>query len=321
MIDRDSVILVTGSSNPKLAEKIGLHMNPPVEVHNGIDKVFPDGETRVQIPVNVRNRSVYIVQSTCPPNPDKAYMELFQLVTAARGASNIPPVVIEPYMAYGRQDRKDRPRTAVTGAMNPKILEFLGAGRIMTIDIHAEATEGSTLIPWDKLPGSYTLGPAVKALDLPDPIIGSTDIGGYKRATLFSEAVGLGANIANAIKERNADNKSRIIDMNGVVHNRDLVLIDDMADTLGTMADAADFAVARRGARSVHAVATHGLFSGDALKRLSDSAIKEILVTDTVRHRDEVLVHPKVRVFSVAEHLARAIEYNLEGKSISADLI
>jgi len=312
--------LVTGSSNPGLARKVGGSMTPSVHVHNGIERVFPDGETRVQIPVNVREKPVFLIQSTCPPNPDKAYVELFQLIDAARRASASKIVVVEPYKGYGRQERKDRPRTAIAGAMMPQILEFLGANRIITIDPHAEATEGSTRIPWDKLPGSYTLVPAIESLVLINPVIASPDNGGFRRAVLCSESLGIGRDVAVAIKERDQSGKSRIVDIIGNVRGRDVLFIDDMIDSGGTIADAADFAQLN-GANSVYAAATHGIFSGDALARLRDSAIRQVLTTDTIPSTDAILAHPKIHIFSVASHLAKAIEYNMSGKSISEDLI
>lgn len=296
-------------------------MQPPVEVYNGIDRRFPNGETRVQIPVNVCKRSVYILQPTCPPYVDRAHSELTMLLDAARRASASEIVAVVPDFGYGRQDRKDRPRTAITAALRAREIQAAGATKIMTIDPHSESIEATTTIPWDKFYGSYALVPAIRRLSLQNPVVISPDLGGLRRAVEYSEKLGLGEDVAVIYKRRSPETgKPKAIRLIGDVEDRDVLIVDDIGDTFGTLITAADFAK-RNGARDIYAVITHGYFSGSAYDRLERSTIKLVLCTDTVPLRPKVAASSKVEIVSVAELLARAIEYNIAGKSISADLI
>lgn len=320
MPSKSDFILLTGSANQKLAEDIGKILKMPV--YNPVNR-FADNEANVQIPLNVRKREVFIIQSTCPPNVDSSYMELFLMIDAARKASASEITVILPYYGYSRQDRKDRSRVPISSALMANLLEHVGADKIVTIDIHSDQQQGFSRGPWDTLYASYTLLPLLKnKLDVSKLIIASPDKGGVLIAAAYANRLGA-EGIAIVYKERditkpNSDN-TRVLGMVGEVAGKDVLLVDDMIDTAGTLCNAAE-KLKEAGAKKITAAATHGIFSDPALKRISECPIDKVYITDTVALRKEVLEHPKIEVISVAPLLAEAIERIYTGDSLSEKL-
>lgn len=315
-LNENETVLITGSAHPALAEEVGILLGLPV--HQAVTR-FADNEARVQIPVNVRGRDLFILQSTCPPNVDSHYMELFAMIDAARRASAVDISVVIPYMGYSRQERKDRPRTPINISWIARTIEMLGASRIVTVDLHSEASEGDTLLPWDNLYASYSFIPVLKERsDLNNLVVVSPDKGGVLRAMKYSELLGLGAGIAIIDKRRDPDkpNISEAFTMIGEVEGRDTLLVDDMLDTGGTIINAAS-SLKERGARSIMVAITHGLFSADAIDRIRNSAIDTLFIADTIPLREKI---PQIEVVSVALLLTEAIECIHTGESISEKL-
>lgn len=311
-------ILLTGRANPKLAHAIGKILKK--EVYEPIS-IFADGETRVKVIPNMRRRHVFIVQPTSPPAVNDHIMELVLMIDAAKRGSASEIIAVIPYFGYSRQDRKEMSRVPISASSVASIIAHAGADRILTVDIHAEQAEGFVQGPWDNIYASYSLIPEIKTRRLKDLVVASPDKGGVVRATGYARLLSA-SGIAIVYKQRDVaiNDVSEALAMVGVVKNRDVLLVDDLISTGGTLIDAANY-ITKQGARSVRAAVTHGLFSGSALEKINASTINEIMVTDTVALRDEVIKSPKVTVVSVASLLAEAIKRIETGQSISRDLI
>lgn len=310
-------ILLTGSSNPKLATQIAHYLHVPIFASTA---KFSDGETRVKIPINLRKREVFIIQPTCPPNVDSDFIELILMIDAAKRASASRITAVIPYFGYARQDRKETSRVPISSALLNGIIEFAGADSICSIDLHSEPQQGFVRIPHDNIFGSYSLIPAIKALKIKNLVVASPDKGGVIRATAYGNR--LGANgLAIVYKERDlsVQNTSEALDMIGDVKGKTVLLVDDMIDTAGTLCNAAKM-IQSRGATKIYAAATHGIFSGPALERITNSPIEKVLVTDTIP-QDGDRRNPKIKVISVAPLLAEAIRRIYTGESISEKLI
>lgn len=317
MLNKNDFILLTGRANEKLAGDIGKILDQ--DVSNPIS-IFSDGEIRVRIQKNLRRRIVFIIQPTSGPVNDHI-MELLFMTDAARRASASEIIAVMPYYGYARQDRKEMPRVPISSSAVASMLVNAGVNRIMTIDIHSEQQEGSVHIPWDNLYGSFSLLPAIKKRNLKKLIVASPDKGGMLRATGYAKLL-RAEGVAIVYKERDVklNNVSDALEMIGDVEGRDVLLVDDMIDTAGTIVHAANY-IKKKGAASVRVVATHGLFSANALQKITDSAIEEVIITDTISHRSEVRSHPKITVVAVAPLVAEAIKRVVTGESISKDLI
>lgn len=311
--------LLTGTGHPALAEKVGQELGKPI--HHCVTK-HPDNTPKIDIPENIRKKDVYIIQSTCPPNVDNHFMELIFMLNAARRASAGEITVIIPYYGYARADKMDEDRGTIAASDAAKTLEFNGADRLVSIDLHAKQTVGSVKIPWSDVYASYVLLDEIKSLNIaPEKmVIAATDEGGIKRAKKYSELLGLGSDVPNAVKTRNKiTGKSTTESINGDVKGKYVIYIDDTFSSGGTMIDAAETAM-KEGALNVDGFASHALFvdSGKtrAIDRLKDSAITRLYTTDSLPQRDEVLACNKVRVVSVAPLIARAIECMQSGESL-----
>lgn len=314
---KDDFVLLTGRANPALASAIGKMLDVPVTCPISI---FSDGEIRVRIEPNVRRRMVYIIQPTSTPVNDHI-MELVFMIDAAKRASAAEVTVVIPYFGYARQDRKELARVPISSSVVTSMLTSAGADRIVTIDIHSEQQEGFTQKPWDNLYGSYSLIPAIKTKKLSNIVVASPDKGGILKATGYAKLLG-SEKIAVVYKKRDVmlNNVSNAMAMIGDVKEKDVLLVDDMIDTAGTIVHAANY-IKKKGAKSVRVVATHGIFSGEALKKIADSEIEEMIVTDTIAHREEIQKNPKITIVSVAPLLAEAIRRITTGDSLSKDLI
>jgi ribose-phosphate pyrophosphokinase len=315
--EKDNIILLTGRANPQLAKFVAKILKR--EVTSPIS-VFSDGEIRVRIEPNLRRRKVFIIQPTSAPVNDHI-MELVFMADAAKRASASEVTAVLPYFGYARQDRKEMSRVPISSSAVSSLLVNAGFDRILTIDIHSEQMEGSISQPWDNLYGSYSLLPVLKKRNLKHLIVASPDKGGMLRATGYAKLLNA-EGVALVYKERDValNNVSNALGMIGEVKGKDVLLVDDMVDTAGTIVHAANF-IKQTGARSVRVAATHGLFSADALKKINDSAIEEVVVTDTIMPRPEVSKNKKITIVSVAPLLAEAIRRIITGESISKALI
>lgn len=317
MSNKDDFVILTGRANPALAHAIGETLG--VEVLEPIS-IFSDGEIRVRISKNLRRRMVFIIQPTSTPVNDHI-MELLFMIDAARRASSEEITAVIPYYGYARQDRKEMSRVPISSSVVASAITNAGANHILTLDIHSEQQEGFTHIPWDNLFGSYSLLPEIKKRNLEDPVVAAPDKGGMVRAAAYARLVN-SDDIALVYKKRDIllNNVSNTQAMIGNVKDRDVILVDDMVDTAGTIVNAANH-IKEKGAKSVRVVSTHGVLSGDALQKITDSAIEEMIITDSIAHREEVRSHSKIKIVSVAPLIAEAIRRIRSGESISSGLI
>lgn len=310
-------ILLTGRANPKLARAIAKILKKDV---NEPISIFSDGEVRVKISQNMRRRHVFIIQPTSTPANDYL-MELIFMIDAVKRSSAREITAIVPYFGYARQDRKEMPRVPISASVVANMIVNAGADRILTIDLHSEQQEGFVRIPWDNLYASFALLPAIKAEKLKNLVVASPDKGGMVRAAGYAKLLN-STGIAIVYKERDVsvNNVSETLAMIGEVEGKNVLLVDDMIDTGGTIINAANY-IKKKGAKSVRAAVAHGLFSGQALEKVRASAIDEFIVTDTIAQRPEVLKSRKITIVSVAPLLAEAIKRINTGESISRDLI
>lgn len=317
MPNSNGFVLLTGTANLKLAQDVAKNLGKDIDE---TISVFADGEKRVIIPENLRKRDVFIVQPTCPP-VDSAIIELLLIIDAAKRSSATEITVVIPYFGYSRQDRKDRPRVPISASLIARLVEFAGADRILTIDIHSEQEPGFVQIPWDNLYGSYSLLPELKKYFKSNLIVASPDKGGVPKATFYSTLLDA-EGIAIIVKERDIskNNHSEALDIIGDVKGKDVLLVDDMIDTAGTICNAAKL-IKDRGAKSVFAAATHGIFSDPALSRINESPLEYVFTTDTILLKKQVAQNPKIKIVSVAPLLAEAIKCVHNGDSMSEKLI
>jgi ribose-phosphate pyrophosphokinase len=315
--DKADFILLTGQSNPELAQAIGKILKTEVTCPISI---FSDGEIRVRIKPNLRRRKIFILQATSMPVNDHI-MELALMADAAKRASASEVTAVIPYFGYARQDRKEMSRVPISAAAVSSLLVNAGVDRILTLDIHSEQLEGSIKQPWDNLYGSYSLIPAIQARKLKNLVIASPDKGGFLMAAGYAKLL-QAEGIAIAYKERDlsVNNMSETVNIIGEIKDKDVLLVDDMIDTAGTIVHAANF-IKQKGARSVRVAATHGLFSGNALEKITDSVIEEMIVSDSIKPREEVLNNKKISIITVAPLFAEAIRRIRTGESISKALI
>lgn len=303
-----SVKIFSGSTSRYLADKIAESYGKPLgEVTL---QRFSDGEISPFINESVRGCDVFIIQSTNPPAEN--LLELLLLIDAAKRASAKYVTVVVPYFGYARQDRKDKPRVAIAAKLLANILSASGANRIMTCDLHADQIQGFFDIPVDHLDASYVFVPYLKSLDLKDIVFASPDVGGVKRARRFASY--FSADIVVCDKHRKRANEIASMQLIGDVTDRDVVLIDDLIDTGGTMTKAAQL-IMDKGAKSVRAMATHPVLSGAAYENINNSVLEELVVTDTLPLTME---SPKIKVISMAELFAKAINKVHSHKSISS---
>lgn len=317
MSDNNDFVLLTGTANLKLAQDVASILGKTV--HETVT-TFADGEKRVIIPENMRKRDVFIIQPTCPPVNDNI-IELLLIIDAARRSSAQEITAVIPYFGYSRQDRKDRSRVPISAALIAEMIEHAGADRILTLDIHSEQEPGFTKIPWDNLYSSYSFLPRFKQSFSNNLIVASPDKGGVLKATFYADLLSTDG-IAIVYKERDVQksNQSEALDIIGVVKDKDVLLVDDMIDTAGTIVGAADL-LKRKGAKTITVAVTHGLFSADAPAKIASSEIDNIYLTDTIPLNEKVLNNPKIKIVTVAPLLAEAIDCVYNGNSISEKLI
>ncbi|MBR6017879.1 MAG: ribose-phosphate pyrophosphokinase [Paludibacteraceae bacterium] len=303
-----------GSKGEKLAEGICRYLNCPM----GKVRVdhFSDGEFAVSFDESVRGMSVYLVQSTCPSSDN--LMELLLMIDAAKRASAYKVVAVIPYFGWARQDRKDKPRVSIGAKLVANMLQVAGADRVITVDLHADQIQGFFDIPVDHIYGSNVLAPYVASLNLKKLIVASPDVGGSKRASAFAKKlhVMLDKEVPMVIcyKNRPDFNKVSEIRVLGDVYGKNVVIVDDIADTAGTLCKAAEV-MKRAGAISVRAVVTHGVMSGAACERIQDSELDELIFTDSLPF--DTSRCEKVHQVTLAEAIGAVIRAIQSHQSIS----
>lgn len=304
----------SGSSNPGLAHRISDYLKRPLAKAT-IDR-FSDGEIHVEIGENVRGQDVFIIQSTCPPANDHL-MELLIICDALKRASAGSINAVIPYYGYARQDRKVAPRTPITAKLIADMLEVAGVTRVVSMDMHAGQIQGFFNIPSDHLYGSPVFLEDLRKRfpDTQDLVIVSPDAGGVERARAYSKRLTTGLAIID--KRRPRPNSSEVMNLIGDVKGKDTVLVDDMVDTAGTLAQAAA-ALKDKGARRVVAYAVHPILSGPAIQRITDSVLEELVVTDTVPLAPTAQACPKIRVLNTDRLFGEAIARIHRADSLSS---
>ncbi|MEO0073259.1 MAG: ribose-phosphate pyrophosphokinase [candidate division WOR-3 bacterium] len=302
----------SGRANEPLSRRICSLLDIPLgdmRVDN-----FADGEIRVVINENVRGKDVFVVQPTPPPADN--ILELLLMIDALRRASAERVTAVIPYFGYARQDRKDKPRVPLSAKLVANLLERAGAGRILTMDLHAEQIQAFFDIPVDHLFSAPILIDYLKTRPVDSLVVVAPDTGRANRARGFARRLGTNVPIAIIDKRRPRPNETEVHNVVGEVSGFDAIIFDDMIDTGSTLLNAAD-ALLRCGARSVSAVATHGVFSGKAVPRILASQLKEVVITDTIQ-QPPGRENERIRILSVAPLLAEAILRIHRSESVSS---
>ncbi len=306
---RGPLLLLSGRSNPPLSAEIGERIGKSPD--GATIRQFADGEIFVRIDRNARGRDVFIIQSTNAPA--EGIMELLLLIDAARRASAARVTAVIPYFGYGRQDRKDQPRVAIGAKLVANLVVAAGADRVISIDFHQHQIQGFFDIPVDHLYAAPVFTRYFKSLGLENLVVVAPDVGSAKMARGFARR--LDATFAIIDKRRPKPNMSEVLNVVGEVKGMTCLLVDDMVDTAGTMANAVH-ALKDRGAEKVYAAASHAVLSGPAVERLSAAPLEEMVVTNTIHIPDEKRF-PQLKVLSVADLLAKAIDHVHSNESVS----
>jgi len=313
MIGRLSIF--SGNANPELAKGIAAELGLPLGKRSVAR--FSDGEIAVEIDENVRGRDVFIIQPTCPPTNDNL-MELLVMTDAMRRSSAGRVTAIVPYFGYARQDRRPR---AVRGPISAKLVANMmmtaGIERLLTIDLHADQIQGFFDIPVDNVYASPVLITDIKRQSYSDLIVVSPDVGGVVRARAIAKRISNDTDLAIIDKRRPKANVSKVMNIIGDVEGKTCVLVDDMADTAGTLCKAAE-ALKDNGAAKVVAYITHPILSGPAIDRINSSVLDELVVTDTIPLNQNAIECDRIRVLSTASVLAEAIRRMTDYGSVSS---
>lgn len=314
----DELVLFAGNSNPLLASRIADYVGKPLG--NAKVTTFSDGETQIEIQENVRTRDVYIIQSTCKPVNDNLVELLLMLDAVKRSAARRITAVI-PYFGYARQDKKVAPRVPISAKLVADMLMKAGANRVITMDLHAGQIQGFFDFPVDNLYAApvlrdfarKTFGATEQAIA--ELAIVSPDAGGVERARAFAKR--LGCDWAIVDKRRDMPNKAKAMAVIGNVENKRVIILDDMADTAGTLTEAAK-ALKERGAKAIHAFCTHAVLSGPAVDRIENSPIETLVATDSVPLNKAAQDCDKIQILSVADLVGEAIIRSHRGDSVTS---
>ncbi|OIO82676.1 MAG: ribose-phosphate pyrophosphokinase [Gallionellaceae bacterium CG1_02_60_948] len=307
------MVVFTGNANPKLAESVARHLG----IHLGRATVsrFSDGEVMVEILEHVRGKDVFILQSTCAPTNDNL-MEIMVMVDALRRASAARITAAIPYLGYARQDRRPRSaRVAITAKVVANMLSGVGVDRVLTMDLHSDQIQGFFDIPVDNVYASPILLSDVWRHDYPNLIVVSPDVGGVVRARALAKQ--LDADLAIIDKRRPRPNVAKVMNIIGEVAGRTCLIMDDMVDTANTLCEAAK-ALKEKGAERVLAYCTHGVLSGPAIERIENSAIDELVVTDTIPLSEAARNCKRIRQLSIAELMAETLRRINADESVSS---
>ena len=305
------VKLFSGRASLDLSSRIAEHFGLPLGDVNVT--VFSDGEFQPSFEETVRGQDVFIIQSTMPPTEN--IFELLLLIDAARRASARKIIAVIPYFGFARQDRKDKPRVAIGAKLIANMLIAAGVDRVMTMDLHADQIQGFFEVPVDHLYASTLFLKEINKLDNGNLVIAAPDVGGAKRANSYAKNLNCG--LALCHKNRKRANEIAEMTVIGDVVGKDVIIIDDMCDTAGTLTTAADLLM-EKGALSVRAFCTHAVLSGPAFDRINNSKLTEIIVTDTI---PLAKLSPKIRVISVADLFADVIKKLVNNESISSHFV
>ena len=311
MENKELIKIIGCQSTLDLAKKISKSLD--IEICNTSVVEFSDGEFEPSFDETIRGSHVFLVQSTIPPSEN--LMELLLMIDAAKRASAYKIIAVIPYFGYARQDKKGKPRVPIGAKLVANLLMAAGVDRIMTMDLHADQIQGFFEVPVDHLYASTLFVPYVQGLNLDNLIIASPDMGGTKRANTYAKF--LNSQVVVCYKHREKANEISKMMIIGDVKGKNVILVDDMVDTAGTLTKAADLMI-DNGAKSVRAICTHGLFSSNAYERINNSKLTEVVVTDTVikKHSSE-----KIKVITTAEIFANTIDAVMKKKSITKNFL
>ena len=304
--------IFSGRSSSLLAKKIANHLGS--ELGKVSIKTFSDGELWSKFEENIRGHDVFIIHST--NSPAENILELTLMIDAAVRASAKRVTVVVPYFGYGRQDRKDQPRVPISSRVMIDIFESMGTNRIITMDLHSTQIQGFAKVPFDNLYSRSVIFDAIKEekLNPESSVVLAPDMGSVKMSQGYAKHLGM--NFAIIDKRRYAPNKTQVSHLIGELNNRDVLIIDDMIDTAGTLVNASKSAF-EKGAKSVTAIATHGVLSGPAINRLKKSQIKRIIITDTIEVSKEKIID-KLKIISVSKVFGEAVSRIHKSESVSA---
>ncbi len=303
------VSIFSGRTSRYLAEKIAKAYGTSLGKSEVIN--FSDGEFQTSYEENIRGRDVFIIQSTIPPADN--ILELLMMIDAAKRASARKIVAVIPYFGYARQDRKDKPRVSIGAKMVANLLTSTGIDRLITLDLHADQIQGFMDVPVDNLYASVIFYPYLKSLKLPNLMMASPDTGGTRRAASYAKALNTG--FAICYKQRTKPNVVEKMQLIGDVTGKDVVLVDDIIDTAGTITKAAEI-IMEKGANSIRALVTHPIFSGKAYEIIANSPFLEVIVTDTIPLKQNL--GEKIKVLSTANLFAEVIKRVENYESISS---
>ena len=308
----NNIRILTGNSNPELVSKICEQLSLPLG--EALVTTFSDGEIRVEISENVRGRDIFIIQSICPP-ANRNLMELLIMIDAVKRASARRITAVIPYFGYARQDRKVHPRVPITAKLVADLLSTAGAHRVLTMDLHVGQIQGFFDIPVDNLYASPIMIPYIRENFQDDLAIVSPDAGGVPRARAYAKR--LAATLGLIDKRRDAPGKAKAMNLIGEVLGKEVVIMDDIIDTGGTLSEASRV-ILQQGARNVNACCTHAVLSGPAVQRVTDSPLNRLVVTDTIPLSEAAKQCPKIVQRPVAHLFAQAILRIHQEDSISS---
>jgi ribose-phosphate pyrophosphokinase len=302
--------IITGNANPKLAKEICKYLKMPL--CDAIVTTFSEGEIRVKINENVRGKDVFIVQPTCAP-VNNNLMELLILIDSLRRASAKRITAVLPYFGYARQDRKDQPRVPITAKLVANLITTAGVDRILTVDLHAGQIQGFFDIPMDHLYAVNIFVNHIKKIKIKDIVIVSPDVGGIKMARAYAKK--FDAPLAIVDKRRISGEDTEAMNILGDIKGKNLIIVDDLVATASSLVEAAA-ALKKQGGKEIYAAITHPVLSGPAIKRINDSVIKKLFVTNTIPVENGK-IHKKIEVLSIAPLLAEAIKRIHNEESVS----
>jgi ribose-phosphate pyrophosphokinase len=302
--------IFSGSANRPLAEKIAQYIG--VKVGQATVTSFPDGESFVKYEENIRGNDIFIIQPTCPPT-NHHLMELFIMLDAARRASAGRITAVMPFYGYARQDRKDQPRVPITAKLVANLLTAAGAERVLTLDLHAQQIQGFFDIPVDHLYAAPVFYQHLRLKQLKDLVVVSPDVGGMKMAAAYAQT--LGAGLAIVAKRRISATETQALYVVGDVKDRDVLLVDDMTETAGTLSSAAK-TLRDAGARTIYACVSHAILNEKGLERLKTSGIQELITTDSTPQPTDASL--PLTTLSVSQLLGEAIKRIHYGESVSS---
>jgi ribose-phosphate pyrophosphokinase len=306
------IFIFAGNSNPDLAAKICEYLDLPLG--GASVSTFSDGEIQIEVNENVRGRDVFVIQSTCAPVNDNL-VELLLMIDAFKRSSARRITAVLPYFGYARQDKKVAPRVPISSKLVANMLTVAGAKRVITMDLHAGQIQGFFDIPVDNIFAAPVLIEYIRENFNDNLTIVSPDAGGVERARAFAKR--LNADLAIIDKRRSAPNKAKAMAVIGDVTDKIVVILDDMADTAGTLTEAVE-AIQKAGAKEIHACCAHAVLSGPAIERINSSSLKSLVVTDTIPLREKADACDKIVVLSIAELVGEAIIRSYRGDSVTS---